>query len=201
MSNTWFSRFPIRGFIFWIFGLALAVGGYIAARDLTICWRLTALAGIPSASCQGDPVEVLDAFEFVKEPDRPVPTSTPPVPVIVEAEYPDWDDGSRINILFVGLRGGDTTEGDCPYCTDTLILLTVDPVSKTAGLFLELSWKLEVPLFTVFKLFKSSADFIYELYKYSTHFLQATPILPVGDQKLRGVTFVVPQSLQSILVS
>lgn len=134
MSNTWLSRFPIRGFIFWIFGLALAVGGFVAARDLTICWRLTALAGIPSASCEGGMAEVLDAFEFVEEPDQPVPTSTPPLPAAVEEEFPTWDGGSRINILFVGLRGGDTTEGDCPFCTDTLILLTVDPVTKTAGM-------------------------------------------------------------------
>jgi LCP family protein required for cell wall assembly len=34
----------------------------------------------------------------------------------------------------VGLRGGDPLEGDCPFCTDTLILLTVDPLTKTAGM-------------------------------------------------------------------
>ena len=129
-----FSWFPVRLLIFWILGLVLAAGLYNEARDFTICWRLTALAGTPSASCEGDPVEVLDAFEFVEVPDRPVPTSTPPLPELVEEEYPTWDGGSRINILFVGLRGGDTTEGDCPFCTDTLILLTVDPLTKTAGM-------------------------------------------------------------------
>ncbi len=61
------------------------------------------------------------------------PTSTPE-PVIPEKEYPTWDGGSRINILFVGLRGGESSEPGCPLCTDTLILLTVDPISKTAGM-------------------------------------------------------------------
>lgn len=129
-----FSRLSVRLLILWIFGLALAAGLYSTAREFTACWRLTALPGIPSASCEGDPVEVLDAFEFVDEPERPRPTPTPPLPEVVEEELPTWDGGSRINILFVGLRGGDTTEGDCPFCTDTLILLTVDPVTRTAGM-------------------------------------------------------------------
>ncbi len=61
-------------------------------------------------------------------------TSTPEPTLPEEIEYPTWDGGSRINILFVGLRGGDPIEGDCPFCTDTLILLTVDPITKTAGM-------------------------------------------------------------------
>jgi LCP family protein required for cell wall assembly len=51
-----------------------------------------------------------------------------------DIQYPTWDGASRINILFVGLRGGDPIKGDCPFCTDTLILLTVDPITKTAGM-------------------------------------------------------------------
>ena len=34
----------------------------------------------------------------------------------------------------LGFRGGDPIKGDCPFCTDTLILLTVDPTTKTAGM-------------------------------------------------------------------
>ena len=46
---------------------------------------------------------------------------------------PAWDGASRVTMLIVGLRGGDSNE-NCPLCTDTLILLTIDPVSKTAGM-------------------------------------------------------------------
>lgn len=49
-------------------------------------------------------------------------------------EIPQWDGGSRVNIVFFGLRGGDIAGEDCPACTDTIILLTVDPVTKTAGM-------------------------------------------------------------------
>jgi polyisoprenyl-teichoic acid--peptidoglycan teichoic acid transferase len=34
----------------------------------------------------------------------------------------------------VGLRGGEPAQADCPFCTDTLILLTVDPMTNTAGM-------------------------------------------------------------------
>jgi LCP family protein required for cell wall assembly len=34
----------------------------------------------------------------------------------------------------VGFRGGDPITGFCPFCTYTLILLTVDPITKTAGM-------------------------------------------------------------------
>ena len=47
---------------------------------------------------------------------------------------PQWDGGSRINIVFFGLRGGDISGDDCPACTDTIMLLTIDPVTKTAGM-------------------------------------------------------------------
>jgi polyisoprenyl-teichoic acid--peptidoglycan teichoic acid transferase len=129
-----FSRFPIRGLVFWVFGLILAGALYNTAREFTTCWRLTSLPGLPSTSCGGERVEPFDALEIVNESDQSVPTPTLQLPVVVDKEYPTWDGGSRINILFVGLRGGDVTEGDCPFCTDTLILLTVDPVTKTGGM-------------------------------------------------------------------
>jgi LCP family protein required for cell wall assembly len=59
------------------------------------------------------------------------PTPEPPLP---EVEYPKWDGGSRVNIVFFGLRGGDPSQEDCPQCTDTIIVFTIDPVSKTAGM-------------------------------------------------------------------
>jgi polyisoprenyl-teichoic acid--peptidoglycan teichoic acid transferase len=129
-------RAQLPGIIFWTLVLVGAVGFFRFTRDLTTCWRLTALPGMPSASCTGAQVAALDGpvFVTVQETDRiEIPTATPEPP-IPEVEYPTWDGASRVNILFVGLRGGDPSEGDCPFCTDTLILLTVDPLSKTAGM-------------------------------------------------------------------
>ena len=69
-----------------------------------------------------------------EQQESPAATATPEPALAEEIEYPTWDSGSRINILFVGLRGNDPLEGGCPFCTDTLILLTVDPITKTAGM-------------------------------------------------------------------
>jgi LCP family protein required for cell wall assembly len=71
---------------------------------------------------------------IIRGESTPRPTFTPEPAAPEEEEYPSWDGGSRLNILFVGLRGGEPTEADCPFCTDTLILLTVDPATKTAGM-------------------------------------------------------------------
>ena len=129
-------QFPLRALIFWGLVLVGAVGLFRFTRDFTTCWRLTPLPGIPPASCAAAEATAQDGPVFVDEAETAVPaapTVTPEAP-IPEVEYPTWDGGSRINILFVGFRGGDPIEGDCPFCTDTLILLTVDPSTQTAGM-------------------------------------------------------------------
>ena len=127
--------FLIRQLLFWGIALGVGAGVFVFVRDLTTCWRITSLPGIPPASCAGEAVQRLEAPVIRgEEEDLPASTATPESPILEEVEYPVWDGGSRINILFVGLRGGDVTDGACPYCTDTLILLTVDPSTKTAGM-------------------------------------------------------------------
>jgi LCP family protein required for cell wall assembly len=119
--------------IFWAVALVISVGFFMFVRDFTICWRLTALPGIPPADCAGEVVRPLETPVIGKVRNTPVPTLTPEPRTPEEVEYSTWDGGSRVNILFVGLRG-ESTGGGCPYCTDTLILFTVDPVTKTAGM-------------------------------------------------------------------
>lgn len=132
------SKIKLHGHLIFqvIFGgatIVLAAGAFNFVRDFTTCWRLTSLPGIPSASCSTGTTNPLDPFEF-KEPNKAASTSTPEPEAPPETDYPTWDGASRINILFVGFRGGDPREEDCPFCTDTLILFTVDPVTKTAGM-------------------------------------------------------------------
>jgi LCP family protein required for cell wall assembly len=129
---------PLRSLIlrvaFWGTALLIAIGLFNFIRGFTICWRITSLPGIPPASCAGEKVNPFETPVIVDEQNTPTPTTTPEPPVSEDVEYPAWDGGSRINILFVGLRGGDPIKEDCPFCTDTLILLTVDPTTKTAGM-------------------------------------------------------------------
>jgi LCP family protein required for cell wall assembly len=133
MSETAAKRLPVGGLIFPALVILGAVGLFNFIRDLTTCWRLTSLPGTAPASCANSQVTPLEGPVFVTAQETDVPTAMPEPP-IPEVEYPEWDRGSRINILFVGLRGGDPLEEDCPFCTDTLILLTVDPITKTAGM-------------------------------------------------------------------
>jgi LCP family protein required for cell wall assembly len=58
----------------------------------------------------------------------PIPTtSSDPVPV-------PWDGASRVTVLVMGLDYRDWEAGDGPPRTDTMILLTIDPLTKTAGM-------------------------------------------------------------------
>jgi LCP family protein required for cell wall assembly len=59
----------------------------------------------------------------------PVPTasSSDPVPQA-------WDGASRVTVLVMGLDYRDWEAADGPPRTDTMILLTIDPLTKTAGI-------------------------------------------------------------------
>ena len=126
--------FLVRQLLFWSLALLSAFGLFTLVRNLTICWRLTSLPGMPSASCAGEASQPLQTPVVADHQTKPKPTSTPEFFASEDIQYPTWDGASRINILFVGLRGGDPIKGDCPFCTDTLILLTIDPTTKTAGM-------------------------------------------------------------------
>jgi LCP family protein required for cell wall assembly len=134
MTKISFQRFPFRAVIFWMSTIITGVGLFIFVREFTVCWRLTSLPGIPPGRCAGEAISPLETPIVGNYQTVSTPTSTPEPEVSEDIEYPTWDGASRINILFVGLRGGDPLEADCPFCTDTLILLTVDPATKTAGM-------------------------------------------------------------------
>jgi LCP family protein required for cell wall assembly len=107
---------------------------FFFTRGLTACWTLTALPGIPPASCAGESASPL-AGPILNAQGTAL-ADLPPTPAaeLPQAELPKWDGGSRINIAFFGLRGGEIAGEDCPQCTDTIIVFTIDPISKTAGM-------------------------------------------------------------------
>jgi hypothetical protein len=62
---------------------------------------------------------------------RPLLRMLPPAPVALpEVELPAWDGASRINILFIGLDARDMGCKEGPPRSDTMMLVTIDPVSK-----------------------------------------------------------------------
>ena len=127
-------RLPIRSIILWGVAVALAIGAFLFMQQFTACWQLTALPGMRPSSCPGAPT----AYGSTPEVNaKGTPVALPPTPDTVaapEVDYPQWDGGSRVNIVFFGLRGGEASGESCPLCTDTIIVFTVDPVSKTAGM-------------------------------------------------------------------
>lgn len=54
-------------------------------------------------------------------------------PVVQDDQSKPWDGKSRVNILFMGLDYRDWQKGDIPR-TDTMILFTIDPIARTAGM-------------------------------------------------------------------
>jgi polyisoprenyl-teichoic acid--peptidoglycan teichoic acid transferase len=131
-----FGRRSIGPIIFWVMTLALAVGIFMFARNFTACWNLTGLPGRMPATCGagGNPLTGPDL-----NPDgTPNPLGdAPPTPVVLAPEValpPAWDGASRINILFIGLDYRDWQLNEGPPRSDTMILFTVDPVTKTAGM-------------------------------------------------------------------
>jgi polyisoprenyl-teichoic acid--peptidoglycan teichoic acid transferase len=136
LGNLWggLKTWSLRRIMVWGVAIVAAVGVFLLAQNLTACWRVTPLPGIPLSSCAGESVNPLGT-PVVSDQTVEVP-GAPPTPQIAapEVDYPKWDGGSRVNIVFFGLRGGDTSEGDCPQCTDTIIVFTVDPATRTAGM-------------------------------------------------------------------
>ena len=130
-------RPSIGQIIFGMVTLALAIGGFYFVRGIVTCWSATALPGSAPSSCgttgfnlagpvlneQGTPVVVDDAL--------PPP---PPITVPDSELPPEWDGATRVNILFMGLDERDWIEGQGAPRSDTMILFTVDPLSKTAGM-------------------------------------------------------------------
>ncbi|MDP1715553.1 MAG: LCP family protein [Anaerolineales bacterium] len=132
-------RFPklgrpsIRQWIFLGVTVALSVAAFIFVSNFTACWALTDLPGIPPAGCEGG----LGALTRFNPEGTPIALEDlPPTPIVApeSALPPAWDGASRINILFIGLDARDWAENQGPPRSDTMILFTIDPLTKTAGM-------------------------------------------------------------------
>ncbi|MEW6093927.1 MAG: LCP family protein [Chloroflexota bacterium] len=109
-------------------GLLLAIVLFIFLQDFVACWRLTALPGIPLPSCP-------TGGEVVTNPEgTPIDATLTPTLSIPQVELPPpWDGASRVTMLFIGLDYRDWLEESGAPRSDTMILLTIDPQTMTAG--------------------------------------------------------------------
>jgi polyisoprenyl-teichoic acid--peptidoglycan teichoic acid transferase len=114
---------------FAVLSIVLAVTAFILVRNFVLTWDITELPGVPvdvggdtTTGGPEDPDGLPDAAGIVDPIEAP--EFTP-----IES----WDGGSRVNILVMGLDFRDWEAGETPR-TDSMILVTVDPISKTAGM-------------------------------------------------------------------
>ena len=133
LKNIKIGRPSISQIIFWVITIALAITAFIVVSNFTQCWSFTNLPGIPPVHCG----VTIENGSFTPEPGSTQEAALPAAPVEVaapEVALPSWDGASRINILFIGLDERDLEENQGPPRTDSMIVFTIDPVSKTAGM-------------------------------------------------------------------
>src|SRR5260221_1173357 len=135
LKNTKLGPLSLGQIIFWVIVLVLAVSGFFFVRNLVTCWTVTPLSGTPPSTC-GTVTSGVDGLVLVNG----TPVATLAVPPTLEASIPEsdlppaWDGASRISILILGLDYRDYLANDGPPRSDTMIVLTIDPLTKTAGM-------------------------------------------------------------------
>ncbi|MEW6404955.1 MAG: LCP family protein, partial [Chloroflexota bacterium] len=121
--------------VFWGIALVLGFGAFYLTQSVITCWKLTNLPGIPPSSCTGETLNPLSTPYINEQGTVVAPEALPtPLPPMVDVLPPAWDGASRINILFIGLDYRDWQANEGPPRSDTMLLFTVDPVTKTAGM-------------------------------------------------------------------
>lgn len=140
-------RPTLRQIILAVIALVLFVGGLLGVSFLVATWCLTALPGTAVIDCKaGNPANGPD----ITQSGTTVPGSAPaivetPLPVAPQADLPaPWDGASRVNVLVMGLDTQPTYDaaGNVVVSpdrvgaarSDTMIVLTIDPQTKTAGM-------------------------------------------------------------------
>ena len=105
---------------FAIVGLLLAIIGGTSVFKLVKGWSMTPLTGAPVGSNN-------TTSNSANTPGNAMQTSNAPAAA-------SWDGKSRINILLLGLDYSDQRAlEDNHFRSDTMILVTIDPVSKSLG--------------------------------------------------------------------
>ena len=98
---------------------------YVTVRDFVSSWEITNLPGITVRDVAITPGAAEAAPVAGSEPLlEPEAGATPPV----------WDGAERVTMLLMGLDYRDWQAGEGPPRTDTMMLLTLDPTNRTAGI-------------------------------------------------------------------
>jgi LCP family protein required for cell wall assembly len=135
LKNIKFGHPSVMQIVVIVVGILLAVGGFFFVRGLITCWALTPLPGSVPSNC-GTVTGPGDVFTLNDQgtPIASEATLPPPVDIPASDLPPAWDGASRITVLIIGLDYRDWLANEGPPRSDTMILLTIDPLTKTAGM-------------------------------------------------------------------
>ena len=103
-----------------------AVLAFILVRNTVIAWTTTPLDGRPGSLNAGGPGQG-GVEGNVPAPTGPLQRETGPTPV-------PWDGNSRVTLLVMGMDYRDWEDGTDIPRTDSMILVSIDPLSMTAGM-------------------------------------------------------------------
>jgi len=135
-KNTKVGPLSLIQVILWAIVFFVAVAAFFFVRTVISCWTITPITGRAPSSC-GTVNAGVDG-PVLNEQGTPVATSEVPPPPSVsipEADLPPaWDGASRITVLLIGLDFRDWEAGLGAPRSDTMIVLTIDPLTKTAGM-------------------------------------------------------------------
>jgi LCP family protein required for cell wall assembly len=136
LKNIKIGRPTLWQIIFWVVAITVTVGGYFFVRGLITCWVITPLPGSPPSTC-GTVTSGPNGPDLANGEATPVPGAEnlpPPIEVPASNLPPAWDGASRITILIIGLDFRDWEANLGAPRSDTMILLTIDPLTKTGGM-------------------------------------------------------------------
>lgn len=120
--NWWLLVAPL---ILFAAAAVIALATFLAVRNFVASWEMTDLPGVVVRPRQTPtPGEPGETGEVGALPANPIPAATPE----------PWDGASRVNLLVVGLDYRDWETGEGAPRTDTMILLSIDPLTMTAGM-------------------------------------------------------------------
>jgi len=122
-TSAWLRIAVLAGFA--LIALLTAFLTFVAVRDFVAAWQMTNLPGVTvlDATPAPDVSGVIPTVDL-SAPLQPVGGPTPP----------PWDGANRVSLLVMGLDYRDWLAGEGPPRTDTMILLTIDPIHRIAGM-------------------------------------------------------------------
>jgi len=138
LKNIKLGRPSVMQMVFIAVGLVLVVGSFFFVRRFVTCWRITDLPGRTPSDCgavqAGSDFVLNDQGTPVPNPDANTEDLPPPITAPEGDLPPAWDGASRISVLIIGLDFRDWSLGEGAPRSDTMIVLTIDPLTKTAGM-------------------------------------------------------------------